>query len=59
MITKPEMIQCEFTRDELKLLLMAVNCYKEEHPESTALTVLDNIYDEGMLDYLQEMALSA
>lgn len=57
------MIKCEFTRDELQLLLMAVNCYKEEHQESTALAVLDNPHlDEEytpFLDYLQEMALSA
>jgi hypothetical protein len=54
-----DLVNCEFTRDELQLLLMAVNAYKYDHEESSALGALDS-FNEGtpFLDYLQELALS-
>lgn len=51
-----DLIKLELSKHELKLLLMALNSYKLDHPESTLLQGnMDSYYD--LHDYLSDVAL--
>ena len=43
-MTHSTAIKLELYVDELKLILMALNSYKDEHPESTFMQDMDSYY---------------
>ena len=52
-------IKCEFTREELKLLTLALNRYKDD-PDATYLWALESIDEEyqPLEDYIKELAMN-
>lgn len=52
----PTAFKLELYADELKLILMALNSYKDEHPESTLLQDMDHYY--LLHEYISDAALN-
>ena len=52
-------IKCEFTREELMLLTLALNRYKDD-PAPTYLWAMHSIYEDyqPLEDYIKELAMS-
>ena len=56
-MTHSTAIKLELYADELKLLLMALNSYKIEHPESTFMQDMDSYY--LLHEYISDHALAS
>lgn len=52
-------VKCEFTREELILLTLALNRYKDD-PEATYLWALESIDEDyqPLEDYIKELAMN-